>query len=96
MFVVNVDIRVKAESNSTLEQTFRSNFYPAISRQQGFSSAELLRPLEAGSDYFLSLVFDQQASQERWVATDLHQQVWSQMESHFEDYVVTKYTTVER
>ena len=32
--------------------------------------------------------------QRTWVATDLHQQVWPQMESHCADYSVQDYTSV--
>ena len=96
MFVVNVDIVVKDGEGPALEYTFRNEFYPAISCQKGFRSAELMRPLEVGSNYFLSLCFDQQSSQQTWVAMDLHQEVWSKMEGHFKDYTVTKFNTVER
>ena len=96
MFVVNVDSRVKDGEATALEQTFVNEFYPAISRQPGFVSAELMRPLEAGANYLLSLCFDQQALQQTWVATDLHQEVWGKMESHFKDYVVMKFNTVAR
>jgi len=96
MFVVNVDSQIKDGEADALEDTFRSDFYPAISRQKGFQSAELMRSVKSSSNYLLSLCFDQQASQETWVATELHQEVWEKMESHFKDYAVMKFNTVER
>ena len=53
---------------------------------------QLLRPLDGG-EYVLSIQFENQALQQKWVATDLHTQVWSQMEANFEGYSVTKYDT---
>jgi heme-degrading monooxygenase HmoA len=94
MFVVNVEMTIKPGLQRAFEQAFVEIFRPVISRQEGFHAVELLRP--AGqSDYRLSIAFDSQALQQRWVATDVHKQLWPQMEAHCAAYSVGYYNTVE-
>jgi len=94
MFVLHVDLKVKAGSQKALEKTFNEIFRPAISRQEGFGGVSLLRPREDGQDYRLTIAFESQPLQQKWVATDLHQQVWPQMENHSAGYSINYYETV--
>ena len=94
MFVLHVALKVKPGSQGSLEKTFAEPFYPAISSQNGFIAAQLLRSNDDDTSYRLCLSFDQQASQQRWVATDLHQKVWSLVEDLCENYTVSRYTAV--
>jgi heme-degrading monooxygenase HmoA len=94
MFVLFVDMNVKPGSQQALEKTYTEIFRPAISRQEGFRGVELLRPNQDGGGYRLSIAFEQHALQKKWVATDLHQQVWPQIESYCADYSVKDYTAV--
>jgi heme-degrading monooxygenase HmoA len=93
MFVLQVDIRVRAERAGALEAVFAGPFSAAIRAQEGFRDVRLLRPLEGG-DYVLSIAFEQQALQQKWVATDLHARVWSQMEEHIDGYALKPYSAV--
>ena len=94
MFVLHVDMKVKPESLEALVITYLQIFKPAITRQEGFKGAELLRPREDGSDHRLTIAFDHQASQQKWIATDLHQDVWGQMEAACSGYTVLLYDSV--
>jgi heme-degrading monooxygenase HmoA len=94
MFVLFVDIKIKPGSEQALEKTYIEIFRPAISRQEGFRAVELLRSNKDSGEYRLSLAFETHPLQKKWVATDLHQEVWSQMESHSADYAVKHYTSV--
>jgi heme-degrading monooxygenase HmoA len=98
MFVLFVDMRVKPGAQQALEKTYTEIFRPAISRQEGFRGVELLRPNQQsdgeGSKWRLSIAFESHALQKKWVALDLHQEVWPQMENHFVDYSVNDYTAV--
>jgi heme-degrading monooxygenase HmoA len=94
MFVLHVDLRVKQGSQGNLEKTVADPFYPAISSQNGFVAAQLLRLNDDDTSYRLCLSFDHQASQQRWVATDLHQEVWSRVENLCESYTVAGYTAI--
>jgi len=94
MFVLFVDMSVKSGSHPDLEKTYSEIFRPAISHQEGFRGVELLRPNRAGGEYRLSIAFESHPLQKKWVATDLHQDVWPQMENHCADYSVYDYTSI--
>lgn len=94
MYVVHVDMKVKSGAQDALHKTFRETFRPAIAQQQGFREVNLLRPFGGGDDYRLSIVFETRELQQKWVAKDLHQDVWPQMESHCSGRVITYYDTV--
>ncbi|RZU43189.1 antibiotic biosynthesis monooxygenase family protein [Edaphobacter modestus] len=94
MFVLHVELKVKSGSQANLEKTFVERFYRAISAQSGFVAAELLRSNDDETSYRLCLSFDQWASQQKWVATDLHQEVWPLVEDLCENYAVAGYTAI--
>ena len=94
MFVLFVDMKLKPGAQAALEKTYAEVFRPAISRQEGFRGVELLRPNQTDGQWRLRLAFESHALQKKWVAMDLHQEVWPQMESHFADYSVNDYTAV--
>lgn len=93
MFVLHVHLRIRAGQAAALESVFAGPFSTAIRVQQGFRDVQLLRALE-GEEYVLSIAFEQQALQQRWVATDLHARVWPQMEAHIDGYSLKSYTAV--
>ena len=94
MFVLFVDIKLNPGAQASLEKTYVETFLPAISQQEGFRGVELLRPNQAGGEWRLSIAFDSRELQKKWVALDLHQVVWPQMQSHFADFSVNDYTSV--
>jgi hypothetical protein len=55
---------------------------------------ELLRPNHDGGEYRLRIAFEVHALQKKWVASDLHQQVWPQIEGHCAGYSVKDYTSI--
>ncbi len=93
MFVLHVGIQAKDGQGAALEQVFGGTFKAAITAQPGFQGVSLLRP-DDGADYLLSIAFTDQALQQQWVATDLHNQVWAQMEAHFDGYSLRTFTAV--
>jgi heme-degrading monooxygenase HmoA len=94
MFVLFVDMKLKPGAQPGLEKTYAENFRPAISQQEGFRGVELLRPNQAGGEWRLRIAFESHELQKKWVALDLHQVVWPQMQSHFADFSVNDYTSV--
>ena len=94
MFILNVDLDVKPGSEQNLENTFRTIFVPAISKQDGFYRTQLLRPHNPGGAYRLSIEFQSHALQQKWVAQPLHQEIWPQMEANFNNYSVHNYDNV--
>ena len=94
MFVLHIALKPKSNSQANLEKTFLERFYPAISAQPGFVDEQLLRANDSDSDYCLCLSFDQQTSQQNWVATHLHQEVWPLLADLCESFSITRFTAV--
>jgi len=93
VYVLVIDIKVKAGLEQEAEKTHRGPFRSAISAQPGFVSVEFLRPQDGG-DHALIIAFENQPAQQSWVATDLHTRVWSQMEANFDTYKVRNFTAI--
>jgi heme-degrading monooxygenase HmoA len=94
VFVLFVDIKVKPGADGDLKKTYTDTFRPAISKQEGFRGVELLQPNKQGEAWRLCIMFETHDLQKKWVALDLHQVVWSQMENHFSEYSVNDYTSL--
>jgi heme-degrading monooxygenase HmoA len=93
MFVLHVKIKMKPDAAMSAEQVFVRPFKEAITMQPGFRDVKLLRPTGAG-EYVLSIAFENQTLQQQWVATDLHDQVWGEMEKHFDSYTLATFSAV--
>ena len=91
MFVLHVEMTIKPGKEGELEATFQNIFKPAISAQSGFGGVLLLKPVEEGAAHRMSIAFDSKDSQQRWVHMDLHQEVWPQIVSYFDQYSVNFY-----
>lgn len=94
MFVLHVDLEVKPGSRQALEKTYVETFRTAISRQEGFHAVALLRPRDDDNHYLLTLEFESQSFQQKWVGTEVHQEVWPQMERHCAQYSLRSYDAV--
>lgn len=94
MFVLHVDLTVKSGAEQNLEAVYRGVFSSAISKQAGFNAVGLLRPDDVGNGYRLTIAFVNREFQQQWVATDLHQKVWPQIESLCTGFSVNYYTAV--
>jgi heme-degrading monooxygenase HmoA len=79
MSVLIVELHVRAGDESELERVFASAFRPAISAQPGFQEVMLMRPGQ-GPRWLLEIRFVDEDSRLAWVATDLHQSVWPQID----------------
>jgi heme-degrading monooxygenase HmoA len=94
MFVLHIELKTKPGLQQSLEKIYLDKFYPAISVQEGFNAAQLLRSNDHDTNYRLCLAFDRQASQQKWVATDLHQEVWPAIADQCADFSVLRFSTV--
>ncbi len=94
MFVLFVDVKLKSGSAEALKKTYTEVFRPAISRQKGFHAVECMRSNKDSGEYSLRIAFDEHALQKEWAASDLHQEVWPQMEAHFAELSVRDYTAI--
>jgi heme-degrading monooxygenase HmoA len=93
MFVLHVKVKMKAGQAAAAEKVFTGPFKAAITAQSGFRDVQFLRPADNG-DYVLNIAFENQSLQQNWVNTDIHANVWSQMEQHFEGYTVNTFNAV--
>lgn len=94
MFILHVDLMVKPGAQQDLESAYREVFSPAISAQAGFQAVGLLCPDDVKNPYRLTIAFTNREVQQRWVATDLHQIVWPQIESRCIGCSVNYYSAV--
>ena len=94
MVALHVDLQLKPGMGPELEKTFRDDFRPAISSQPGFFGVALLQSTSEADCYRLVIEFQSEELRLNWVATDLHQDVWSRMEAHCASYGVKNFTIV--
>ena len=94
MVALHVDLQLQPGAGPELEKTFCDVFRPAISAQPGFSAVALLHSTPEADHYRLVIEFQSEELRLNWVATALHQQVWSKMEAHCASYSVKKFTVV--
>jgi|HubBroStandDraft_6_1064221.scaffolds.fasta_scaffold1227595_1 heme-degrading monooxygenase HmoA len=95
MFVLHVDLSIKPGMTKALESTYRDVFVPAISKQAGFSEVKLLRAIDSETQSpRLVIAFEREELQKKWVATDLHQEVWPKMNANMAHFTIKKYETV--
>ena len=94
MVALHVDLQLKPGAGPELERTFHEVFRPAISAQPGFSAVTLLHSVSEADAYRLVIEFQREELRLNWVATDLHQQVWPQMEAHCANYALKNFSVV--
>jgi heme-degrading monooxygenase HmoA len=78
--VLLIDLKVRPGDEARLESVFTSTFRPAIAEQGGFQSVDLLRP-GSGQGWVIEIRFVDETARLAWVATDLHQDVWPQIDA---------------
>ena len=86
---LHVDLLVEASHEAALKETYEKVFRPAIRKQPGFVDVQLMkfRVARAGNTppagaWRLMISFQTEEQRQAWVATDVHQKVWPQMEKH--------------
>lgn len=80
-----VGLKVKTGQERLWRKIAAGTFTTAIFAQEGFGHVSLLRPNDGG-DYVLTIAFENQPLQQKWVATELHRQVWPLMEGHLVEF----------
>lgn len=94
MLVLHVEIKVKPGKDEAMKRDYRESFEPAIASQLGFHSVELLRSV-GSDDYLLCIVFETDDLRMQWVNSDLHQEVWPKMETHFDAASIKKFLSAD-
>ena len=70
---IHVHAKAKTHHDTSLKDTFRKHFYPAISKQKGFLHCDLLSSPKQQRSYVVT------------IASPLHQEVWPKMQANFEE-----------
>jgi heme-degrading monooxygenase HmoA len=94
MFYVHVDLAVNPKSFELLEKVYKETFVEAISAQPGFVAVNLLQSCDNDRACLLVIVFENRELQQKWVATDLHQQLWPQIEACCTGYKVNTFQSI--
>ena len=82
---VEIHVHAKAKPHNSLEKTFREQFYPAISKQEGFLHCDLLHAPKQQRSYIVTIAFESEDLRVKWANSPLHQQVWPKMQANFEE-----------
>lgn len=75
---LHIYLTAKPGLEKDLERVYREEFYPAVSRQEGFISSELMRKPQS-NDYVLRHTFRTEELRLKWVATPEHQKAWPKL-----------------
>ena len=84
---LHVDLTVPAAREKEMLQYFHNVFKPAATKMKGYIGVDLLklRSALAGSapgaaNYRFVLLYESEELRQKWVASDVHQEVWPPME----------------
>lgn len=76
MIELHVYVELTEGKGSELEQIFRRDFVPAISRRKGFMQVRLLRKRDTRGEYEIDIVFSSEELRLEWVASPEHVAIW--------------------
>jgi hypothetical protein len=87
MIQVHVDLNVAPGKEQEMVRYFETVFRPAASKFQGYRDVCLLKlhgvpvgTAPAGMQYRFAITYDNEDLRQKWVASDIHQEVWGRME----------------
>lgn len=80
MITLHIRLNVEPGQEARFEELYRNAFVPAISKQEGFLRAQLLRAFEQSEVYEIDIYFETEELRERWANSADHQEVWPQIE----------------
>jgi heme-degrading monooxygenase HmoA len=77
---LHIYLTAKAGQEAELERVYKEVFYPAVSRQKGFRSSQLMRKPNT-SEYTVRLSFNTEELRMQWVASADHQKAWPALQA---------------
>lgn len=87
MIQVHVDLAVDPAKEQQMLQYFNHDFRNAAKQFEGFVSVDMLKLREAfygkapeGINYRFVIVYRSEELRRKWIASDIHQEVWGGME----------------
>jgi heme-degrading monooxygenase HmoA len=89
---LHADLAVDPAKEQQMLSLFTEKFRPAAAQQPGFIDARMLKLKSAlrgvappGANYQFVLTFASEAQRQKWVATDIHKQLWPAIEDTLAD-----------
>jgi hypothetical protein len=89
---LHADLAVDPAKEQQMLTLFTEKFRPAAAQQPGFIDARMLKLKSAlrgvappGANYQFVLTFSSEAQRQKWVATDIHKQLWPAIEDTLTD-----------
>ena len=88
MIQVHVDLGVAPDKEQEMVRYFETVFRPAAAKFQGYRDVCLLKlravpvgTAPAGMQYRFAITYENEELRQKWVASDIHQEVWGRMET---------------
>ena len=89
---LHADLAVDPAKEQQMLSLFTEKFRPAAAQQPGFIDARMLKLKSTlrgvappGANYQFVLTFSSEALRQKWVATDIHKQLWPAIEDTLTD-----------
>lgn len=87
MVQVHVDLAVDAAKEQEMLRYFQTVFRPAATKFRGYLDVRMLKLLSApvgtvpaGLNYRFSITYENEELRQKWVASEIHQEVWGGLE----------------
>ena len=87
MIQVHVDLAIDPAKEQEMLRYFQNEFRPAAKKFQGYIDVRMLKlravpvgTAPAGINYRFAITYENEDLRQKWVASDIHQDVWGGME----------------
>jgi hypothetical protein len=87
MIQVHVDLEVTPAKEQEMLRYFETVFRPAAAKFQGYRDVRMLKlravpvgTAPAGLNYRFAITYESEALRQKWIAADIHQEVWGGIE----------------
>jgi len=103
MIQVHVEMAVDPAKEQEMVRYFQNVFRPAAMKFRGYIDVRMLKVVAvpfgtapAGLNYRFSITYESEELRQKWVASDIHQEVWGAMEKTLSnpDYTVILFEVI--
>ena len=103
MIQVHVDLAIDPAKEQEMLRYFQTTFRPAAEKFRGYVDVRMLKlravpfgtPPPAGINYRFAITYESEELRQKWVASDIHQEVWGAMEKmSAPDYTVLQFEVI--
>ena len=103
MIQVHVDMAIDPAKEQEMLRYFQNTFRPAAQKFRGYLDVRMLKlravpvgtPPPAGINYRFVITYESEELRQKWVAAEIHQEVWGEMEKmSAPDYTVLQFEVI--